>query len=98
MPKFLSLFRLALACTLTVSTVLFVLWSRHWPLVGDASLIHYIAFLIEHGKAPYRDLHEMSMPGSYLIEMAAMKVFGEGAVAWRCFDLLLLAVAAGSFR
>jgi hypothetical protein len=89
--------RLSLAVSLVISTALFVFWSRHWPLVGDASLMHYIGFLIEHGRAPYRDLGDMDMPGTFLIEMAAMKVFGGGAAGLRLFDFTLLGVAAGSY-
>ena len=91
------LFRIALAASLTVSALLFFAWSWRWPLVGDASLIHYIAFLIERGMAPYRDLGDMNMPGSYLIEMAAMHLFGMGDLAWRCFDFTLLGLASASF-
>jgi hypothetical protein len=87
----------AIAASLAISTLLFVVWSRHWPLVGDASLIHYIGFLIERGWAPYRTIGDMNMPGSFLIEMAAMKVFGGGALAWRVYDFTLLAVAASAF-
>ena len=97
MPNALRLFRLTLATSLIVSALLFVLWSRHWPLVGDASLIHYICFLIQHGMAPYRVIGEMSMPGTFLIEIGAMHVFGPGALAWRIFDFSLLAVSAASF-
>jgi hypothetical protein len=97
MSSILRAFRLALAVSLTVCVVLFVAWSWRWPLVGDASLIHYIAFLIERGKAPYRDLADMNMPGTFLIEMAGMKVFGGGAAGWRVFDFTLLATAAGAF-
>jgi hypothetical protein len=91
------LFQLALATSLTVSALLYFLWSWRWPLVGDASLMHYIAFLIERGWAPYRDLGDMNMPGSFLIEMAAMHLFGAGALAWRLFDFALLAIASASF-
>jgi hypothetical protein len=91
------LFRLALAASLTVSALLFFLWSWRWPLVGDASLMHYIAFLIQRGWAPYRDLGDMNMPGSYLIEIAAMRLFGAGALAWRLFDFTLLALASAAF-
>ena len=97
MPKALRLFQLTLAVSLSVSTLLFILWSRHWPLVGDASLIHYIGFLIQRGMAPYRVVGDMNMPGSFLIEIAAMHVFGPGALAWRIFDFTLLAAAAASF-
>jgi hypothetical protein len=93
----LRIFRLALATSLMISTALFVAWSIHWPLVGDASIIHYVAFLIQHGMAPYRDINEMSIPGSYLIELAGMHLFGPGALAWRIFDFTLLAIAAAAF-
>jgi len=93
----LRLFRIILAASLTLSALLYFLWSWHWPLVGDASLIHYIAFLIERGWAPYRDLGDMNMPGSYLIELAAMHLLGPGALAWRLFDFTLLAAATAAF-
>ncbi|HEY4382303.1 MAG TPA: hypothetical protein VGN01_18280 [Acidobacteriaceae bacterium] len=90
-------FRIALAISLAGSALLYFLWSWQWPLVGDASLIHYIAFLTERGWAPYRQLGDMNMPGSFLIEMAAMRIFGMGDLAWRLFDFTLVAVAAGAF-
>jgi len=71
----------ALAASLSVCALLFFVWSWHWPLVGDASLIHYIGWLIGRGWAPYREIGDMNMPGSYLIEMAAMHLFGMGAYA-----------------
>jgi hypothetical protein len=91
------LFRAALAASLTLSALLFFVFSWRWPLVGDASLIHYIAFLIERGWAPYRQLGDMNMPGSFLIELAAMHVFGMGSLAWRLFDFTLLAAASAAF-
>jgi hypothetical protein len=91
------LFRIALAVSLSLCPLLFFLWSWRWPLVGDASLMHYIGFLIERGWAPYRDLGDMNMPGSYLVELAAMHLFGMGDLAWRCFDFTLLATASASF-
>ena len=93
----LRLFRAALAVSLTVSALLYFLWSWRWPLVGDASLIHYIGFLIQRGWAPYRQLGDMNMPGSYLIEIAAMHVFGMGDLAWRLFDFTLLILASAAF-
>jgi hypothetical protein len=91
------LFHAALAISLAVSAALFFVWSWRWPLVGDASLIHYIAFLIERGWAPYRQLGDMNMPGSYLIEMAGMHLFGTGDLAWRLFDFALMIAASASF-
>jgi len=90
-------FRLALAISLAVSALLFFVWSWRWPLVGDASLMHYIAFLTGRGWAPYRDLGDMNMPGSYMVEIAAMRVFGMGALAWRLFDFTQLAIASAAF-
>jgi hypothetical protein len=97
MRRFLRLLRVALAVSLLLSAAAFVAWSWRWPLVGDASLIHYIAFLIERGWAPYRDLTDMNMPGSFLIELAAMKVFGADSLGWRMYDFTLLAAAGGAF-
>ena len=91
------LFRIALAAGLTVSALLFFLCSWRWPLVGDSALIHYIGFLIQRHWAPYRQLGDMNMPGSYLIEIAAMHLFGMGALAWRLFDFTLLGIATAAF-
>jgi hypothetical protein len=86
--------RWALAASLLVCAALYLVWTWHWPLVGDSSLIHYVAFLMDRGWAPYRDLGDMNMPGSFLMEWAAMHVFGWGSLAWRLFDLSVLAAAA----
>jgi hypothetical protein len=91
------LFRVALAASLGLSALLFFAWSWRWPLVGDASLIHYIGWLIERGWAPYRDFADMNMPGSYLIELGAMHLFGMGDLGWRLFDFALMGAAGTSF-
>lgn len=96
-PAPARLFRISLAASLTVSALLFFVWSWRWPLIGDSAIIHYIGFLIEHGWAPYRQISDQQFPGSYLIELAAMHVFGMGDLAWRMFDFFLLAVAAIAF-
>jgi hypothetical protein len=64
----------------------------HWPLVGDASLMHYVAFLMDHGMRPYRDIAEINMPGAMLVDRLVMHTLGGGSMAWRIFDLLLLGV------
>jgi hypothetical protein len=61
-----------------------------WPLIGDASLIHYAVFLIDHGKAPYRDIQEINMPGAYFIDWLVMHLLGTGAIAWHIFDIVLV--------
>ena len=92
-----GIFRVALAVSLSVSALLYFAWSWRWPLVGDASLIHYIGWLIERGWAPYREIGDMNMPGSYLIELGAMHLFGNGDLGWRLFDFALMGGAAASF-
>lgn len=89
-------FRLACYGVLLVCCVLYVVWTWHWPLVGDASLIHYICFLMDHGMAPYRDVSDMNLPGSYLVEWGVMHLIGGGALAWRLFDLAALLVIGAS--
>ena len=57
-----------------------------WPMVGDASLIHYVVFLMHSGRAPYSQIVEINLPGSYLLEYLAMHVFGWGAHGLRLYD------------
>src|SRR5512134_1571448 len=60
--------------------------SRSWPLVHDAPLMHYIAWLIGQGAVPYRDTFDMNMPGAYLVHLGVIAVAGPGDLAWRIFD------------
>ena len=71
----------------------FLVLTRHWPMVGDAALLHYSVFLIEHGWMPYRDFADINMPGAYWATAAAMTLPGQPDVAWRIFDLGLVALA-----
>lgn len=82
---------------LLVCFVLCVYSSRHWPIVHDASIMHYVVFLMDHGMAPYRDIIDINLPGAYMIQSAAVHLFGAGNAAWRVFDVLTMvcAVAAG---
>lgn len=65
--------------------------SRSWPLIHDAPIMHYIAWRIGEGAAPYRDLLDMNFPGVYLLHAALLRLGGPGDVAWRVFDLAWLA-------
>jgi hypothetical protein len=65
--------------------------SRGWPLIHDAPIMHYIAWRIGQGDAPYRDLLDMNFPGVYLLHAALLWLGGTGDVAWRVFDLAILA-------
>jgi hypothetical protein len=70
--------------------------SRGWPLVHDAPLMHYIAWRILDGAAPYRDLFDMNFPGAYAAHLLLLLTLGPGDLAFRAFDLgILLFVGAG---
>ncbi|AXC11039.1 hypothetical protein ACPOL_1695 [Acidisarcina polymorpha] len=82
-------FTISSGAVLSLSALFFIWKSIHWPIIGDASLMHYAVFLMNHGAAPYRDIYELNMPGSYLVEWVVMHTFGGGALGWRLFDLFL---------
>ncbi|MGB9152147.1 MAG: hypothetical protein WCD70_03565 [Alphaproteobacteria bacterium] len=71
---------LIIGCSLSIHSA----W--RWPLVGDASLIRYVVFLIHSGMAPYSQIVDINLPGSYFIEYCAMKFFGWGAHGLRIYD------------
>ena len=88
--SFLTCFRYVTASLLGVAALCVVVSTYHWPLFWDAQVFHYGNFLIDHGFVPYRDIIDMNMPGAYLIDGWAIKVFGGGDLAWRIFDFTLL--------
>ena len=65
--------------------------SLDWPLIHDAPLMHYIAWVIGQGGVPYRDVFDMNLPGVYLIHGSVIGLLGGGDLAWRLFDLGWLA-------
>lgn len=83
-----------LCAVLGLCVFVFIVRSMHWPLVNDASWMHYASFLIDKGVVPYRDFLDMNMPGSFLVDWLAVHTFGGGALAWRLFDLALMGVAS----
>lgn len=70
----------------------YLVWgSREWLLIHDAPLMHYVAWLIDQGAVPYRDVFDMNLPGTYLLHLAVLRLGGSGDWAWRLFDLGWLA-------
>jgi len=74
-------------------------WStRHWPLVNDPALMHYVVFLMQSGMAPYRDIHDINLPGAYAPEWLSMTLaillHVSDAAMWRVTDWSLLVFAA----
>ena len=81
---------LVLALLTTVFLVKLV-QSLGWRLQFDTAIMHYVAYLInEHSFAPYRDIFEINMPGSYLVHMAVGKMFGYSDLAFRMADVTWL--------
>jgi hypothetical protein len=78
---------------LIACSAIFAVMTCHWPMVGDAALIRYSVFLIQHGWAPYRDFVDINMPGAYLATAIGMRLAGSPDVSWRIFDFGLIALA-----
>jgi hypothetical protein len=57
--------------------------------------MHYVAWRILEGDAPYRDLFDMNFPGVYAAHLLLLTALGPGDGAFRAFDVGLL-VAAGT--
>lgn len=77
--------------------VLTLAWrSRGWPMIHDAAVMHYVAWLIGQGAAPYRDFFDMNAPGVYLAHLAVLRTLGPGDHAWRAFDLGWLLLTCGT--
>ena len=68
--------------------------SRAWPLIHDAPIMHYIAWRISEGAAPYRDVFDMNFPGVYAIHLAVVRLLGTSDAAWRAVDLAMTALTA----
>jgi hypothetical protein len=70
------------------------LW-RSWPLVGDATIFHFIAGQFQMGAVPYRDIFDVNMPLTYFIHAAVIAIGGMGDAAWRAFDLTAAVLVSG---
>ena len=90
--RYLLTLRLIFSSILCASVAFFVYNSIHWQVMCDTSIMHYINFLMAHGMAPYRDIIDINMPGSYFIEGWAMHLFGGGDLGWRLYEFFLLAI------
>lgn len=86
----------ALMLALAASVLWFVVKTVHWPLTGDASLMHYVAMLMDRGRLPYRDIGDMNLPLSYAPSWMVGHLFGGGDLPWRTYDLALIAVAGAA--
>ncbi len=92
----LLLLRSALLLALGAFTLAFLVRSLHWPLVVDSPIMHYVVFLMQHGLRPYSDITDNNMPGAYLTETWAMRLFGPTDLAWRIYEFFLLGLITAS--
>jgi hypothetical protein len=85
----LSSARLAILFNLPLAIAAgWLLWrSLDWPLVGDATIFHFIAGQFQMGAVPYRDIFDVNMPLVYFVHAAVIAIGGMSDVAWRAFDL-----------
>lgn len=82
-----------LAIGLALCLAIFVVRTLWWPFVYDAALIRYANFLMQHHLAPYRDIQDYNLPGSYFFDWLVTHTLGVSALAWRVYDLLLVTVS-----
>jgi hypothetical protein len=88
---------LKLILAASAALVLYLGWrSWSWPLIHDAPLMHYIAWLVAQGAVPYRDIFDMNVPGVYLLHLGVIRMLGEGDRAWRIFDLAWLGLTSAA--
>lgn len=68
----------------------------NWPIIHDGQIFHFIASRILHGDVAYRDLYDYNMPGTYLLHMLCIAIFGIKDFGFRILDILALALASAS--
>jgi hypothetical protein len=101
LQPFLSLWRRWLVPICAAVALVFLLkaiWiACHWPFVHDAPIMHYVVFLMSHGFAPYRDIIDMQMPGTYLSDALVIRILGPGIggeISWDILNGLVVIAAA----
>lgn len=57
-----------------------------WQIYWDTPPIHYTAWRILNGERLYSDVYDVNWPGSHLIHMLAITIFGESDLGFRIFD------------
>jgi hypothetical protein len=86
--RLIAAFDAALAAVVGV-----LVWrSLNWPLVGDATIFHFIAGQMQMGAVPYRDIVDINMPLVYDIHAAIVALGGMSDATWRAFDLAAAAI------
>ena len=94
--KELTVVKWLVAFDLGVCILLAIVATWHWPVISDASFMHYVLTLINHGMVPYKDITDINLPGTYFTEWFATRIFGNTAVGWRLVDFTLVLIIAVS--
>src|SRR5580692_1605693 len=87
-----ALLRTAFALAVVAGCILYVVLSLHAPMIWDASIMHYVNFLMDHGMQPYSQIGDFNMPGAYLTDRWAMRIFGAGDMGSRLYEFFQMAV------
>src|SRR5690242_7567562 len=66
--------------------------SFHWHFIVDSPILQYISFLILHGKIPYKEVFDFNLPGTFILHIFGIKVFGADDAGFRLFDLFNLLI------
>jgi hypothetical protein len=90
-----ALVRMSIVVVLTAAALYYAYKSIHWQIMVDSPVMHYVNFLMDHGRKPYTDITDNNMPGAYYTEWLAMHIFGCGDLGWRFYDYFLLAALTG---
>jgi hypothetical protein len=85
-----------LGAIVAVCVAVYLIHSLSWPLVNDAVLLRYATFLRQHHFAPYCQILDYNLPGSYFADWLVVHTLGASAFAWRVYDLSLLAISCAS--
>src|SRR5206468_11638940 len=86
----ITVLRAAVVVVLTAATLWYFYKSIHWQLMVDSPIMHYVKFLMDHGREPYTDITDNNMPGAYFTEAWAMHIFGGSDLGWRIYEYFLL--------
>lgn len=84
------MFRILCVATLLGGAVCYVAFTVHWQWMWDTSVMHYIAMALQRGKVPYKEINDINMPGSYLMERLGIELYGGGDLGWRLWEYTLL--------
>lgn len=89
---FLKACQVLTAVVFGAAALYYVIVSLHWRIMVDSSVMHYVIFLMRHGRAPYTEISDNNMPGAYFVEGLGMRLFGLSDLGWRLFEFTVLGV------